>query len=214
MTLAARLPTSMLDLLSSVQGFVASKLAPALAFSGGLVSSSSSAALFGPQSAAADAAGPSVGSPEDAAAKYGVDVATAKLARALAVQYARAEETTAPNEEAKLCLRKGGAGDWGAGADYRACVRGVAAGEGRGGAGGKARLRVLGCFAASDAMIGRGGQRYFEECWGQEGVGGWVDFEARVYEGTDHDSVLVDSRRGGMRDCLVRVAERGVERAT
>lgn len=212
MTLASKLPAYMLDSLSSVQGFINSKVTPALSFSGGLVSSS--AALLGQPKAAGSE--PSVGSVEDAAEKYGVDVETAKLVRAAAVKFAQAEETTAPNEEAKLCLRKGGEGDWGAVADYRACVRAIAEGE-RGGAAaaaGKARLRVLGCFAASDAMIGKGGQGYFEECWRQEDVAGCVDFETRTYEGTNHDSVLVDSRRGGMRDCLLKAAEGKLERAT
>lgn len=212
MALASKLPAALLDSLSSVQGFVNAKVAPALAFSGGLVSGS--AALLGQHQQSGE---PAVGSLQDAAEKYGVDAETAGLVRALAVQFARAEETTGPNEEAKLCLRKGGEGDWGAGADYGACVRAIAEGERRGAAeeaGGRARLRVFGCFAASDVMIGKGGQGFFEECWRQEGVGEWVDFETRTCEGTNHDSVLVDSRRGGMRDCLLRAAERKSERTT
>lgn len=117
--------------------------------------------------------------------------------RSLQIKYSQAEETTAANEEAKLCLQKFEEGSWGAVGDYRTCVTSIAEGR-RGGV----KLRVHACFASSDVMIGKGGQRFFEECWRQEGVGEGVDFESGMFEGTNHDSVLTDSRHGALMGCL------------
>jgi hypothetical protein len=51
-------------------------------------------------------------------------------------------------------------------------------------------------FAASDALIGQGGQRYFEQCWkeGNAEAEGKVRFEAKVVEGTDHDSIVLTEK--------------------
>lgn len=52
-------------------------------------------------------------------------------------------------------------------------------------------LRVY--FAESDALIGTGGQKYFEQCWKERnGDGeGRIRFEASVVEGVDHDSIVL-----------------------
>jgi hypothetical protein len=199
MTLASKIPSPVIDYLSGLQGFVMSKVAPTLSFSGGLISSS--AALLG--SKPDPNAETQVGSDEDAASKYGVDVETAKLIGSHAVKSLLAEDTTAGNEEAKLCLMKGGKADWGVLADYEACVRSIADYEGDGVA---AKLRVEAAFAASDLLIGKGGQEYFEK---QEGVAGKVDFQSRTCEGTDHDSVLVDFRRGALNNVFRTIAAKG-----
>jgi hypothetical protein len=202
MTLASKIPSPVIDYLSGLQGFVMSKVAPTLSFSGGLISSS--AALLG--SKPDPNAETQVGSDEDAASKYGVDVEAAKLIGSHAVKSLLAEDTTAGNEEAKLCLMKGGKADWGVLADYEACVRSIADYEGDGVA---AKLRVEAAFAASDLLIGKGGQEYFEKCWRQEGVAGKVDFQSRTCEGTDHDSVLVDFRRGALKNVFRTIAAKG-----
>jgi hypothetical protein len=202
MTIASKIPSPVIDCLSGLQGFVMSKVAPTLSFSGGLISSS--AALLG--SKPDPNAETQVGSDEDAASKYDVDIETAKLIGSHAVKSLLAEDTTAGNEEAKLCLMKGGRADWGVLADYEACVRSIADDEGDGVA---AKLRVDAAFAASDLIVGKGGQEYFEKCWRQEGMAGKVDFESRTYEGTDHDSVLVDFRRGALKGAFDRAAARG-----
>jgi hypothetical protein len=51
-------------------------------------------------------------------------------------------------------------------------------------------------FAASDALIGQGGQRYFEQCWreGNAEAEGKVRFEAKVVDGTDHDSIVLTEK--------------------
>jgi hypothetical protein len=202
MTLASKIPSPVIDYLSGLQGFVMSKVAPTLSFSGGLISSS--AALLGLKSD--PNAATQVGSDEDAASKYDVDIETAKLIGSHAVKSLLAEDTTAGNEEAKLCLMKGGKADWGVLADYEACVRSIADYEGDGVA---AKLRIDAAFAASDLLIGKGGQEYFEKCWRQDGMADGVDFQSRTFDGTDHDSVLVDFRRGALKDVFSTIAAKG-----
>ena len=203
MNLASKIPSPVIDQLSSLQGFVMSKVAPTLSFSGGLISSS--AALLGSKPDAN--AEIKVGSDEDAAEKYGVDIETARLISSNAVKFHLAEDTTAGNEEAKLCLMKGGSASWGVLADFEACVRSIADEAGANGGDGQiARLRVDAFFAASDVMIGKGGQAYFEKCWRREDIADKVDFDSRVCEGTDHDSVLVDFRLGPLRKVFDRIA--------
>jgi hypothetical protein len=202
MTLASKIPSPVIDYLSGLQGFVMSKVAPTLSFSGGLISSS--AALLGSKSD--PDAETQVGSDEDAASKYGVDIETAKLIGSHAVKFLLAEDTTAGNEEAKLCLMKSGKADWGVLADYEACVRSIADYQGDGVA---AKLRIDAAFAASDLLIGKGGQEYFEKCWRQEGLADKVDFQSRTFDGTDHDSVLVDFRRGALKDVFGTIAAKG-----
>lgn len=206
MNLASKIPSPVIDQLSSLQGFVMSKVAPTLSFSGGLISSS--AALLG---STPDAnAETKVGSDEDAAEKYGVDIETAKLISSNAVKFHLAEDTTAGNEEAKLCLMKGGSASWGVLADYEACVRSIADAGGASSADGQtARLRVDTFFAASDVMIGKGGQEYFEKCWRQEGMAAKVDFDSEICEATDHDTVLVDFRLGALKKVFGRIATNG-----
>ena len=183
-----------------------SKVAPTLSYSGGLISSS--AALVG--SKPDPNAEIQVGSDQDAAEKYGVDVETAKLISSHAVKFHLAEDTTAGNEEAKLCLMKGGRASWGVLADYEACVRSIAEEEGaRSGGGQVGRLRVEAFFAASDMMIGKGGQEYFERCWRQEGMAGKVEFGSQTFEGTNHDSVLVDFRLGALKKVFQKIAANG-----
>lgn len=205
MTLASKLPSPVIDCLSGLQGFVMSKVVPTLSFSGGLISSS--AALLGttPDTDAAVKAG----SDEDAAEKYGVDIATAKLIRSNAIKFGLSEDTTAGNEEAKLCLLKGGKESWGVLADYEACVRSIADNEDASNGHAKVgRLRIDAAFATSDLIIGKGGQEYFEKCWRHEGISGKLDFESRTFEGTDHDSVLTDFRLGALKGVFGRIATR------
>lgn len=135
-----------------------------------------------------------------------MDIETAKAVRSLQVKYSQVEETTAANEDAKLCLRMCKEEDWGAAGDYQACVRSIAR-EDRGGV----KLRIDAGFASSDLLIGKGGQKHFEACWRQEGVSDGVDFRSCTFENTNHDTVLIDLRHGAMRGLLERIAK-GPER--
>lgn len=61
-------------------------------------------------------------------------------------------------------------------------------------------------FAESDALIGKGGQRYFEQCWKEGNVEGEgkVAFEASVVGGADHDSVVL-AEKGVLGDVFSEV---------
>lgn len=202
MTLASKLPAPVIDYLSPLQGFIQSKVAPTLSFSSGLFTSS--AAMLGSQPSPDSQ--PTASSDEDAAEKFGVNVGTAKLVRSLTLNFYLAEETTGANEEAKLCLMKGGKADWGVLADYEACVQSIADAEGKSIAAGAAKLKMDAAFASSDVIIGKGGQEYFEKCWRRESVAANVDFESRTFDGTNHDTVLIDFRNGGLKMIFERIA--------
>ncbi|THY02793.1 hypothetical protein D6D03_04835 [Aureobasidium pullulans] len=57
-------------------------------------------------------------------------------------------------------------------------------------------LTIRAYFAASDQIIGRGGQVYFEECWKRgNDAQGQVDFAAEAVDDTDHDNIpLVEKK--------------------
>ena len=203
-SLASKLPASVIDYLSPLQGFIVSKIAPTLSFSGGLFSTTA-ALVGGPKDVDSSI---QAGSLEDAAEKYGVDVETAKILGSLAVKFNLAEDTTGANEEAKLCLMKGGKANWGALADYESCFQSIVTGETSRVRAGEVKLRMEAAFASSDVIIGKGGQEYFEKCWTREGVSGGVDFESRMCEGTDHDGVLIDFHKGALKGFFESVARR------
>ena len=206
-SLASKLPANIIDFLSPLQGFIVSKVVPSLSFSGGLFSSTAALLGGGPK----DTDSPiQAGSPEDAAEKYGEDVETAKIMRSVVVKFNLAEDTTGANEEAKLCLMKGGKADWGALADYEACVQSIAGRERERVQAGEVKLRMEAAFASSDVIIGKGGQEYFEKCWRREGIADGVDFASRTCEGVDHDGVLVDFHKGALRGFFESVAKRHV----
>ncbi|THZ15475.1 hypothetical protein D6C89_09709 [Aureobasidium pullulans] len=57
-------------------------------------------------------------------------------------------------------------------------------------------LTIRAYFAASDQIIGKGGQVYFEDCWKKgNDAQGQVDFAAKGVDDTDHDNIpLVEKR--------------------
>ncbi|KAL3467181.1 Alpha/Beta hydrolase protein [Aspergillus heterothallicus] len=122
--------------------------------------------------------------------EYGVPVAEqAELAR-LAVNYMFSENTVGANSEALQCLRKGEGADWGVVGEYGSWVSGFVEQEKRrrrDGGDGRVGIRVRVFYAAKDALTGRKGQDYFEQCWRDVAEG--VDFESKWVPGTDHDTV-------------------------
>jgi hypothetical protein len=106
------------------------------------------------------------------------------------------ENTVGANSEAMHCLKKGASGTWGMCDDYAVFVKELAqrernmaatAGDGRR----ATRLKIKAFFAESDALIGKKGQIYFEECWqGQhEEYQDVLDFTTETIEGVDHDTL-------------------------
>jgi hypothetical protein len=109
------------------------------------------------------------------------------------------EDTSGANDEALLCLRKGGT--WGEADDYAEYVKRLAELERRRldeiGSPPEnsrlSRLKVRTYFAESDAMSGRRGQAYVEECWkgaGDDLYQDVIDFQFEVLPGSDHDSIV------------------------
>jgi hypothetical protein len=180
--------------------FVNNKLAPSILQVAGIVSSTT--ALLTPASA-----DPKESSDTTPLERYGFDEATANLIAGISSKCQSLENISGANEEIKLCLRKCEDGDWGDAIDYSACIKKIAASEAvQSDEEGAGKLRVNACFAASDIMTGKKGQRYFIECWERNGVGGNVVFESETFKETNHDSVLVDWKKGGLKKVFEQIA--------
>lgn len=185
MQLAARLPEMVVRAWEPLIRFVNRRVMPVTAWSGGVLGDAS--AMFGAADAEAQIS---------AGERYGVSEEVGKEVEKLLVpSYLMAEDTSAVNEEALLCLKKAEVPLWGAAEDYAEFVRQLVKLEGeRSGR----HVKVQAYFAETDVMIGKGGQRYFDECWRQEGVEGVVEYESVELKGTNHDSTLIDQRNGGL----------------
>lgn len=128
---------------------------------------------------------------------YGLAVGVQRELQGLTLRSMVGEDMVGADSEALCCLRKGPAGLWGDCEDYAVFVRELLVGlerSRREGGGGGEMLRVCAYFAESDAMIGKRGQRYMEDCWkgGSEGgeFGDVLRFTTETVRETDHDSVV------------------------
>jgi hypothetical protein len=121
--------------------------------------------------------------------EYGIPAKDQEELSRLAVNYMFSENTVGANSEALQCLRKGEGREWGVVDDYDSSIQAFVQGERERAPDQveqvQSRIRVY--RAATDAMVGRKGQEYFEGCW--RGAGEGVDFDSRRVEGTDHDTV-------------------------
>lgn len=131
------------------------------------------------------------GVPDDPAAAAALDAATGRAIFA--------EDSRGANDEARLCLKKGPPGLWGACDDYAAFVRALAAQERERRRRPEApppKLQVHVFFAASDAISGASGQAYMEACWQEARPGGALADVLQVATSTvadtDHDSLASD----------------------
>ena len=207
-TLLSKLPTGMMDSWADLNIFVNNKVMPSASWSGGLLSSAGS--LFS-SSASTDLPGTEVSTATTPAERYGVDEETAKAIAKLSMKYKFAEDTNGANDEAKLCLRKCEDADWGEAQDYAACIMSIAQNErtlqlqnpGR------AKLKVEAFFSGSDIMIGKRGQEYFEQCWQQDEFKKSLDFATKTYPKANHDSLIMDYKKGALRDVFEKVARSG-----
>ncbi|KAL7972197.1 Alpha/Beta hydrolase protein [Trichoderma sp. SZMC 28014] len=108
------------------------------------------------------------------------------------------ENTVGANSEALLCARKGEGWSWGECDDYATFVETLATAERQkrqmdSGTESHGKLKVRAYFAENDIMVGVGGQKYMEDCWGRgEGsVGDVLDFDSATIADTDHDSLVM-----------------------
>jgi hypothetical protein len=94
------------------------------------------------------------------------------------------ENTVGANSEALQCLRKEGS-DWGVCSDYAQYAQMLAARE----QSMDDRISIHAYFAATDALVGSRGQKYFEQCWQAPGVEA-IEFVSTNIAGTNHDSLM------------------------
>ena len=194
MNVASKIPNDMLDSWNNVNRFLAQNVAPAVSWSGGIVSSA--AALFQAEPGSTDSGSTTL------AEKYGTSEEVAEQIDKLSGKYYFEEDTTAANEELKLCLKKSGAGSfWGACEDYGVFVKNLREKEQERRQSGptQPKLKVQVFFAESDMLIGKGGQMYLEQCWSRHGVSDCVTFESKVLPGTNHETVIMDLKKGALK---------------
>jgi hypothetical protein len=128
---------------------------------------------------------------------YGLPLELQKELETLIFRSIFSENTVGANSEALQCSRKGPAGLWGDCEDYALFVRKLVELERSrrvdecGGS--RKELRISAFFAESDALIGKRGQSYMEDCWkGSEGddFEDVLKFTTTTISETDHDSVV------------------------
>lgn len=196
MQMARWLPTSAFSLWNRIPEFLLLKAKPAFAPSGTVVTKFSNALSSG--GVVGDGGEDSSALEENRRRLeegYGLAKDVQVELDSLVVKFMFAEDTVGANDEALLCLRKGGS--WGEADDHVEFVKEVVDRERRRigdatGIEGEARLKVRAYFAESDAMIGKRGQTYVEECWKGKEDGefqGLLDFKSVTIAGTDHDSI-------------------------
>ncbi len=196
---ASKLPISMIDSWNSVGKFVQTQIAPSISWSGGAFTAVSG--LFSTKTD--DALTPG--------RRYGTTDEVGKEMEKLQVKYFFEEDTTAANEEAKMCLKKDGLVAWDVCDNYETYVRTLCTRETemRRTRTDEPRLKVQVYYAESDVMIGKGGQSYFDECWSQSMVAGAVDYSSKELPGTDHDSALIDQEKGAIRHIFAEIGKTG-----
>lgn len=191
MNLASKVPVPILDSWHNVMRFVAQKVQPAVAWSGGVTTAVTG--LFGS----------SDDSESDAAlvAKFGTSAEVGRKIEKIATKYCFAEDMRAGTEEAKLCLRKGGPDSWMICDDYKNYVHSLAQKEKDAASSDPAhhKLKIRVFYAESDIMIAEGGKKYFDECWKVPDVLEQVNFESETLPGTDHETASVDVDKGAVR---------------
>ncbi|GES62413.1 hypothetical protein ATEIFO6365_0005039000 [Aspergillus terreus] len=177
MQIAQHVPTKAFAVWNKIPRFIATQASPVLSASGALVRHIS-------PSGSGDSQDTAEGLPfvnEDwrrVERDYGVPVAEQKELAQLAIRFMHTENTVGANSEAMQTLRKDGGSSWGVCSDYAECAKALATD----------RCTLRAYFAATDALVGTKGQKYFEECWRAPGTEA-VDFVSRTIAGSDHDTV-------------------------
>ena len=209
--IAANLPTNLLNSYADLAKFVNSKIIPSASWSGGIISSATSLLSF---PGSTDMVGVETSASITPSERYGFDEDTVKLMEKLSSKYQFAENGTGVNDELKLCLQKCVDADWGEAADYPSCIRKIASNEATliSLEPNTTKLRVEAFFGGSDIMIAKRGQEYFEQCWQSEEARGKIDFTTSTFPEANHDSVLIDYKKGALKIVFERIAEQGRNR--
>lgn len=110
------------------------------------------------------------------------------------------ENTAGADSEALQCLRKGGGASWEQCGDYRKFIEELAGREkerlsSETAENGHKQLTVRSYFGETDALIGKSGQAYVEDCWrgtAEQNLQEVFDYESTTVPGADHDTVSQD----------------------
>jgi hypothetical protein len=103
--------------------------------------------------------------------------------QSLITDYIFAEETSGGSQDSVICLRKK---IWGAFESWEDLVSKLDAVETARGQRNKLRVQVF--HAVNDALVGKGGMKYWDECWRTENRGENIEYESQIVD-TDHDGL-------------------------
>jgi hypothetical protein len=191
LTLASRLPTTLLNHWNKIMSFVVNTVQPTFAVSGGAFTLATSA--FKDKVAAKK-------QKEEEASKclngYGWPLDVKEEVDKAVFKYGFAENSIGANDEARLCLKSVSGVSWDACDDYEKCVKDLAeAWDKRVSEGGKP-LRVDIFLPEEDMMVGNKGMTYFENCWKEENCGKGMKVQCVRLKGTDHETTTNASNEG------------------
>ncbi|KAK7940772.1 uncharacterized protein PG986_013159 [Apiospora aurea] len=186
--MAQWLPVRAFSAWHHIPRLVVTKAQPAFASSGAVLSKATNA-ILGKADITNDEGH---SSSRRLAKKYGMDGGLQEELDELIPKTMFEGQTVGADSEVLQCLKKGASGTWGKCDDYPTFIRDLAELERSRGLGeGRPRIKIRVYFAETDALIGKRGQSYFEECWaGKDGeFEDCIDFAAESVDKTDHDSV-------------------------
>lgn len=109
------------------------------------------------------------------------------------------------SQDTLLCLKKGGV-SWGLYDDLPASIgmlceqekRRIVAMESQSTPNERNRLKYRALFSETDALIGNGGRRYFENCWRDASVNGSIDYDSTVVLSATHDTIMSPQHELGL----------------
>ncbi|KEQ78591.1 hypothetical protein M438DRAFT_350338 [Aureobasidium pullulans EXF-150] len=167
MQVVDKLPSALVGSLHHITSFVGGYIAPSVQFSSGMM-------------------GVTDDLPEDQCQNY-YDMSSKSWSEVCKLQgkYARLEDMSGISADANLCMQKDSK-DWCTHTSLPTTISSLQQLYPQ-----QSRpLTIRAYFAASDQIIGRGGQVYFEECWKRgNDAQGQVDFAAKGVDDTDHDNI-------------------------
>lgn len=206
-TLAAKMPSSLLDSYADLITFIDSKIIPSASWSGEFISSTAALLSISASAGISRAETSTSTAPFE---RQGFAKITAKFIDKLSLKYRFAESTTGANEEVKLCLRKCDDADLAEAADYSQCICKIAANEAAlfySREPNSAKLCVEAVFSGMDNMVSKRGREYFQRCWESVRIEGKFDLFCRMNPKADHNSVLDNGEKGGIQNVFIDIAK-------
>ncbi|KAL1306060.1 hypothetical protein AAFC00_004186 [Neodothiora populina] len=191
---ASKLPQSWVSNTGGLQTFIGDNIIPSMGHSSGVFASLTS--VFKNDSSSAT----EIEKAREISQTYGMSPEVRKEVERLQLLYFREEDRSGISQEAMLCLKKGES-PWGVCDDYptyitrlveQLQVQQAARTEDSP----AKKLRVMALFAQSDLLIGKGGQKYFEDCWRNSVTDGMIEFESVLVPGTNHDTIFLPTNEG------------------